>query len=153
MADVSQLRTRLWTLADPESAPDLIDAYKGACEDAGKDPGEVILQTGMSWAEDDDAALEGARVWKSTLADEYFTDDWHSPRAMFDNAEREFSDEEFREQYVVSSDPNEHVERLREVEQLGATIVCVQNASGAAPDRALAVYGEDVLPALRGARV
>ena len=149
----ARLGDGLWTLADPESAPDLIDAYKGACEDAGKHPGEIILQTGMSWAEDDDAALEGARVWKSTLADEYFTDDWHSPRAMFDNAEREFSDEEFREQYVVSSDPNEHVERLREVEQLGATIVCVQNASGAAPDRALAVYGEDVLPALRGARV
>ena len=149
----ARLGDGLWTLADPESAPDLIDAYKGACEDAGKDPGEIILQTGMSWAEDDDAALEGARVWKSTLADEYFTDDWHSPRAMFDNAEREFSDEEFREQYVVSSDPNEHVERLREVELLGATIVCVQNASGAAPDRALAVYGEDVLPALRGARV
>jgi len=149
----ARLGDGLWTLADPESAPDLIDAYKGACEDAGEDPGEIILQTGMSWAEDDDAALEGARVWKSTLADEYFTDDWHSPRAMFDNAEREFSDEEFREQYVVSSDPNEHVERLREVEQLGATIVCVQNASGAAPDRALAVYGKDVLPALRGARV
>jgi alkanesulfonate monooxygenase SsuD/methylene tetrahydromethanopterin reductase-like flavin-dependent oxidoreductase (luciferase family) len=27
---------------------------------AGREPGEVILQTGMSWAEDDDDALEGA---------------------------------------------------------------------------------------------
>jgi coenzyme F420-dependent glucose-6-phosphate dehydrogenase len=149
----ARLGDGLWTLADPESAPDLIEAYNAACDDAGKDPGEIILQTGMSWAEDDDAALEGARVWKATLADEYFTDDWHNPRAMFENAEREFSDEEFREQYIVSSDPNEHAERLREVEQLGATVVCVQNASGAAPDRALAVYGEEVLPALRGARV
>jgi coenzyme F420-dependent glucose-6-phosphate dehydrogenase len=39
------------------------------------------------------------------------------------------------------------------VERLGATVVCVQNASGADPDRALAVYGAEVLPALRGARV
>jgi coenzyme F420-dependent glucose-6-phosphate dehydrogenase len=149
----ARLGDGLWTLADLESAPDLIEAYNAACDDAGKDPGEIILQTGMSWAEDDDAALEGARVWKATLADQYFTDDWHNPRAMLENAEREFSDEEFREQYIVSSDPNEHAERLREVEQLGATVVCVQNASGAAPDRALAVYGEEVLPALRGARV
>src|SRR5215216_4653503 len=50
----------LWTLADPESAPDVIDAYKGACEAAGKEPGEIVLQTQFSWAEDDDAALEGA---------------------------------------------------------------------------------------------
>jgi coenzyme F420-dependent glucose-6-phosphate dehydrogenase len=52
----------LWTLADPESAPDLIDAYRAACDDAGREPGEIILQTGFSWAEDDEAALEGARV-------------------------------------------------------------------------------------------
>jgi coenzyme F420-dependent glucose-6-phosphate dehydrogenase len=153
-ADVAaRLGDGLWTLADPESAPELIDAYKAACDDAGRDPGEIILQTGMSWAEDDDRALKGARVWKSTLADEYFTDDWHDPKAMFGSADREFSDEEFCEQYIVSSDPNEHAERLREVEGLGATIVCIQNASGADPDRALAVYGGDVLPALRGVRV
>jgi coenzyme F420-dependent glucose-6-phosphate dehydrogenase len=34
----------LWTLADPDSAPEVIDAYKGACEDAGKEPGEIVLQ-------------------------------------------------------------------------------------------------------------
>ena len=51
-----------------------------ACDDAGKEPGEIILQGGFSWAEDDDAALEGARVWKSTQVPEYFTDDWHDPK-------------------------------------------------------------------------
>ena len=149
----ARLGDGFWTLADPESAPDLIDAYRSACDDAGKEPGEIILQAGMSWAEDDDAAVEGARVWKSTMVKEYFTDDWHDPKAMFENAEASYSDEDFAAQYIVSSDPNEHVERLREVERLGATVVCVQNASGADPDRALAVYGAEVLPALRGARV
>src|SRR5215211_8699285 len=72
----------LWTLADPESAPDLIDTYRGACEEAGKEPGEIILQTGFSWAEDEDAAFEGARVWKATQPLEYFTEDWHEPEAM-----------------------------------------------------------------------
>jgi len=140
----------VWTLADPEMAPGVIDAYRGGCEEAGTDPGEVILQTGFSWAPNDDAALEGARVWKATSPSEYFTDDWHDPKAMYEHAEREHSDEEFKQQYIISSDPGVHAERVREVEKLGATIVCLQNASGADPLGALGVYGEHVLPALRG---
>ncbi|HYI99308.1 MAG TPA: TIGR03557 family F420-dependent LLM class oxidoreductase [Thermoleophilaceae bacterium] len=143
----------LWTLADPEQAPGLIDAYRAACDDAGKEPGEIVLQTGMSWAQDDDAAFEGARVWKGAQPPEFFTDDWHDPQAMSDHAEQQVSDDDFRDAYILSSDPEAHVERIREIEQLGATVVCLQNASGAAPERALEVYGEQVLPALRGARV
>ena len=46
------------------------------------------------------------------------------------------------------------MEPIREVEQLGATIVRLQNASAADPRGALVrVYGERVLPALKGARV
>jgi coenzyme F420-dependent glucose-6-phosphate dehydrogenase len=149
----ARLGDGLWTLADPEQAPSIIDAYRGACEDAGKQAGEIILQAGFSWAEDDNAALEGARVWKSTLILDYFRDDWHDPRAMYERAEREVSDDDFRDSYIVSSDPEQHAERVREIEQLGATIVCLQNASGAAPEQALQVYGEQVLPVLRGARV
>jgi len=143
----------LWTLADPEQAPEIIDAYRGACDDFGKEPGEIILQAGFSWAEDDDAALEGARVWKSTQIPDYFTDDWHDPRAMYERAEKEISDEDLKQSYIVSSDPELHAERIREIEGLGATVVCLQNASGAAPEQGLRVYGEQVLPALRGARV
>jgi coenzyme F420-dependent glucose-6-phosphate dehydrogenase len=149
----ARLGDGLWTLADPESAPDLIGAYREACDDAGREPGEIILQTGMSWAEDDGAAFEGARVWKATQPQEYFTDDWHDPRAMYENAEREVSDDEFRQSYIIGSDPELHIERLRQVEALGATIVCIQNASGSDPLRALQVYGAQVLPELKGARV
>jgi coenzyme F420-dependent glucose-6-phosphate dehydrogenase len=143
----------LWTLADPDSAPDLIEAYRSACDDAGREPGEIILQTGFSWAEDDDTALEGARVWKATQPQEYFTDDWHEPRAMFEKADREVADDEFTQSYIISSDPDHHVERVREVEAMGATVVCLQNGSGAEPLGALRTYGERVLPALKGARV
>ena len=143
----------LWTLADPETAPELIDAYRSACDDAGREPGEIILQTGFSWAENDDAALEGARVWKATQPPEYFTDDWHDPKAMFDKADREVSDQEFAQSYIIGSDPEHHVERIRQVEELGATVVCLQNGSGAEPLGALRTYGERILPALRSARV
>jgi coenzyme F420-dependent glucose-6-phosphate dehydrogenase len=140
----------VWTMGNPEMAPAVIEAYRTTCDDAGREPGEIILQAGFSWAEDDGAALEGARVWKSAQMQEYFTDDWHDPPAMYEHAEANLTDEEFKESFIVASDPDEHVERIREVEQLGATVVCLQNASGAAPERALEVYGENVLPALTG---
>jgi coenzyme F420-dependent glucose-6-phosphate dehydrogenase len=155
--DAAQVAARfgdgLWTLADPELAPDLIEVYTRECDAIDKEPGEVILQTGFSWAPDDQAALAGARVWKATQPPEYFTDDWHDPQAMYEQAEAEVSDEEFMESYIVSSNPVVHLERIREVERMGATIVCLQNGSGADPLGALRIYGERVLPALRGARV
>jgi coenzyme F420-dependent glucose-6-phosphate dehydrogenase len=143
----------LWTLADPESAPKVIDAYRSAAEDAGRDPGEILLQVGFSWAEDDDAALQGVRVWKGAQPDEFYTDDWHRPQEMFEEGERQVSDDDLREGFIVSSDPDEHAQRIREVEEMGATTVVLMNNSGADPRGAIGTYGEFVLPALRGARV
>ena len=54
--------------------------------------------------------------------------------------------------FIVSSDPGVHVERLREVERMGATIVMLANNSGADPHAAIETYGEQVLPALGKAR-
>ncbi len=139
----------IWTLADPESTGDLIEAYKGAAEDAGREPGEIVLQAQFSWAPDDDAALEGARVWKGAVPDEYYVDDWHDPRAMYEHAEQQVSDDDFKQDAIISSDPSEHVERIREIEKLGATIVGLMNISGADPMGAIRVYGEAVLPKLR----
>ncbi len=145
----ARLSDGVWTLADPETAPGIIDAYRSACDDAGKQPGEIILQVGFSWAENDDAALESSKVWKAAQPPDYYREDWSDPVKMHEKAEDEISDEEFKEAFIVSSDPDHHLERVREVEQMGATIVCLQNASGADPLGALRVYGDRVLPALR----
>ena len=140
----------LWTLADPEMAPRMIEAYRAAAEDAGREPGEIILQAQFSWAADEEAALEGARVWKGAQPDEFFTDDWHDPGAMYERGEQQVSDDELREALIIGSDPDLHVERVREIEALGATTVALMNVSGADPRRALEVYRDRVLPALRG---
>ena len=142
----------MWTLADPSSAPGVIEAYRRACEELRVPQGEIILQSGFSWAETDEAALDGARVWKAAQPREYFSDDWHDPREMHAKAAGEISDEQFRQSYIISSDPGEHVERVREIEKMGPTVVCLQNASGSAPDEALEMYGDKVLPALRANR-
>jgi coenzyme F420-dependent glucose-6-phosphate dehydrogenase len=134
----------MWTLADPERTPKLIQTYK----DAGGD-GEIILQTQFSWAPSDDEALEGIRVWKGAVPPEYYVDDWHDPKQMYEHAEETISDDDFKQKAIISADPAEHVSRIREVENLGATIVAIMNCSGAAPEEALRVYGKDVLPKLK----
>ena len=140
----------LWSLADPKNVPDLLDAYRAGADDAGREPGEILLQTGFSWAASDDAALEAARVWKGAGPPEYYVEDWHDPRAMYEHAEETIDDDAFRELQILSADPEVHVERIRAVESLGATIVVLMNISGADPLAAIDVYAQSVLPALRG---
>jgi coenzyme F420-dependent glucose-6-phosphate dehydrogenase len=140
----------LWTLADPESTPEIIDAYRGAAEDAGRAPGEILLQAGFSWASHEEAALDGVRAWKGAQPEEFYQDEIFDPRYMYEKGSREVSDEDLREGFIVSSDPEVHVQRIREIEGLGATIVCLANNSGADPKGAIEVYRRQVLPALRG---
>ena len=138
----------LWTLADPDAVPAILDAYRGAAEDAGREPGEVILQASFSWAEDDEAALEGARVWKGSQPKEFYIDAWHDPAAMQEHAVKQVSDEDLKEALIISSDPDVHAERVRQTEELGATTVALMNNSGADPVTAIDVYGHQVLPRL-----
>lgn len=138
----------LWTLADPEAVPEILDAYRSAASDAGREPGEIVLQAAFSWAADDDAALAGARVWKGAQPKEFYREDWHDPAAMEKHAEAEVSDEELKEAMIISADPEEHAERIREVVELGATTVALMNNSGADPLAAIETYGRAVLPKL-----
>ena len=142
----------LWTMADPESAPKLIEIYREAADEAGRKPGTIVLEAGFSWAPNEGEALEAARVWKGAVPEDHFTDDWFDPEAMYEHGDQEVSDEEFKAQFIVSSDPNTHVERIRELEQLadGDVVVKLSNQSGPNALEAIRVYGEQVLPRLRG---
>jgi coenzyme F420-dependent glucose-6-phosphate dehydrogenase len=140
----------LWTMGEPETVKKVLPAYREGCEEAGREPGEVILEAMFSWAPDDETALEQARVWKGAGPPDHYTDDWFDPVAMYRHGEEESSDEEFVEGGLISSDPEVHVEKIRELEELGATIVKLTNVSGTDPLAAIRVYGEQVLPRLRG---
>jgi coenzyme F420-dependent glucose-6-phosphate dehydrogenase len=147
-AVAGRLGDGLWTLADPETVPGILDAYRAAADDAGREPGEIVLQAAFSWAEDDDAALEGARVWKGAQPKEFYKEDWHDPKAMYEHGAEQVSDEALKEAMIISSDPDEHVARIREVEEMGATAVALMNNSGADPHAAIETYGRSVLPRL-----
>jgi coenzyme F420-dependent glucose-6-phosphate dehydrogenase len=142
----------LWTMPEPDRATELIDAYRGAAEEAGRGPGTIVLEASFAWAPNDDEALEAARVWKGAVPDDHFTDDWFDPRAMYERGEQTVSDDDLKEQFLISSDPNEHAERIREMEKLGGDgdlIVKLSNFSGQNAVEAIRVYGERVLPKLR----
>lgn len=140
----------LWTLADSAQAPAVIEAYRAASEEAGRPAGEIILHTGIAWASDEDALWEGSKAWRAAQPPEFYTDDWHEPRRMQEHAEEQVSDEDLRSTFIISTDPDEHAERIREIERLGTTVVSLQNVSGADPHGTIATYAERVLPALRG---
>jgi coenzyme F420-dependent glucose-6-phosphate dehydrogenase len=139
----------LWTTGDPEVAKRAIAAYHEGCEQAGREPGEIVLEAMFSWAPDDETALEQARVWKGASPPDHYTDDWFDPVAMYRHGEEEVSDEAFVEGALISSDPDVHVEKIRALERLGATTVKLTNVSGAHPIDAIGFYGEEVLPRLR----
>ena len=144
----------LWTLGDPEQAPEIVDAYRAACDAAGREPGEIIFHAGFAWAGDDRAAIEGARHWKPTQLPEVYVEDIADQEEMQRRADVQMSDEQFaREGFLISLEPDEHVERIREMERAGATIICLQLIGRADPFGSIRTYGERVLPALRSSTV
>lgn len=68
---------------------------------------------------------------------------------MYDHAAEQVSDDDLKEALIISADPSVHVERIREVEEMGPTQIALMNVSGADPHGAISFYGESVLPELR----
>ena len=62
----------LWTMGDPESAPEVIDAYREARARDGREAGEIILQSGFNLAADEESAVASSRKWKATQLDEAY---------------------------------------------------------------------------------
>jgi coenzyme F420-dependent glucose-6-phosphate dehydrogenase len=144
-----RLADGIWTLADPMQAPKIIAAYREACDRAKREPGEIILQGVFSVADSDEHALEQAREWKGTLVDDHYTDAVVDPAKIYRQGESEISDAKFTKQIIASSDPSQHVRRIKLLEKLGATKMALMNVSGDDPHAAIRVYGESVLPELR----
>lgn len=144
----------LWTLGDPEQAPAIVEAYREACDEHGREPGEIIFHAGFAWAGNERAAIEGARHWKPTQLPEVYVEDIADQEDMQRRADVQMSDEQFaREGFLISADPEAHVERIREMERAGATVICLQLIGRADPFGSIRTYGERVLPALRASPV
>jgi coenzyme F420-dependent glucose-6-phosphate dehydrogenase len=139
----------VWTLGDPEQASEVIEAWRSA---GGE--GEVILHSGFHLAQDEEQAIASARKWKGTQLPELYTDDIHDPAEIERLGAEKVSDEDFAKQgFIIGADAEEQVDRIREMEQAGATVVGLQLIGDADPMGSIRRYGEEVLPALRGVTV
>jgi coenzyme F420-dependent glucose-6-phosphate dehydrogenase len=138
----------IWTLADPKKAPAVIAAYRKACEEAGREPGEIVLQGVAAAADSDDTALESAREWKATLSDESYAEPVSDPADVGEIGEN-VSDTKFKMMAVLSSDPGKHVRQIKAMKAMGATAIVMMNISGADPLGTVRLYGDHVLPELR----
>ncbi|HLJ02609.1 MAG TPA: LLM class flavin-dependent oxidoreductase [Solirubrobacteraceae bacterium] len=139
----------VWTLADPQQAPAVIAAYRRSAEQAGREPGEIVLQSMASWGTDDDEALDSAREWKGTLVDGNYTDPVADP-AQIGASGADVPDAKFKSMALISADPDKHVRKIKAMQQLGATAIVIMNIAGRDPLGLIEAYGEHVLPALRG---
>jgi coenzyme F420-dependent glucose-6-phosphate dehydrogenase len=144
-----RLSDGVWTLADPREAPKVIAGYRRGAEQAGREPGEIILQGMFSWAEDDETAFESSKEWKGTMVDEHYTEPIHDPAEIERNG-KEVSDKTWKTMGAISSDPKSHLRMVKMIREMGATAVVMMNTSSADPEGALRMYGEHVLPELRG---
>jgi coenzyme F420-dependent glucose-6-phosphate dehydrogenase len=142
----------LWTLGDPQAAPGVIEAYKKSCAEHGRDVGEIVLQAGFHLGEPEEEIIKATKKWKTTQFPEYYRDDHHDLEKIAAEAEARMSDEEFAHKgFLVSADPQEHIDRIREMMEIeGTTVICLQGIGDRDQLSSIRRYGGEVLPALRG---
>jgi coenzyme F420-dependent glucose-6-phosphate dehydrogenase len=142
----------LWTLGDPESAPEVIEAYRNACAEHGREVGEIVLQAGFALGDDEAALIKATKKWKTTQFPEYYLESDHDLDKMAASAEARMSDEEFaHEGFLVSADVEEHVRRIGELIDLddAVSVICLQGIGDLDPETSIRRYGAEVLPKLR----
>ena len=140
----------LWTLGDPEAAPEIIDAYRSECARRARTWARSSCSRAWPGPRTTTPRSQGARRWKPTQLPELYIDDIPDPADMQRRADEQMTDEEFAsEGFIVSADLDEHVRRVAEIEDLGATSVCLQLIGQADPMGTIERYGDTVLPALR----
>jgi probable non-F420 flavinoid oxidoreductase len=98
---------------------DVLERVIGAFRDHGGADKPVYVQVHLSWAEDDDTALELAfDQWRSNVFSTELNWNLELP-AQFDAAAEKVRPEDVRGPVLVSSDLDWHVERLGELAALG----------------------------------
>jgi TAT-translocated FGD2 family F420-dependent dehydrogenase len=125
-----------------------VRAFEEGVLASGRDPGalpklvEPFVVVGGR-----EEALEAARLWQFHPIEDKVRD-WWDPRQIQRYAEENSSPERVMQQWIISADPQAHVDVIRRVVDAGATHVFVHPAQSD-QRRFIDFYGAEVLPALR----
>ena len=130
-------------------AETLLPAVREGAEKAERsyDGIEKTIEMKVSFDTDRPRALEDCRIWAALALPGESKMGVEDPREM-ERLAGELSLEHAARRWLVSNDPDEHVEQIRPYLELGFTHLIFQ-APGPDQMRFLKLYGEEVLPRLR----
>jgi probable non-F420 flavinoid oxidoreductase len=128
--------------------PDKLERMIAAFRENGGEGKRLAVQVHLSWAPDEDSALEIAfDQWRTNVFAPPLCWDLHTVE-QFDIAAEHVSPEAVRNTVLVSADPGRHVEVLRELAALGFDEIYLHHV-GREQERFIDAFGEHVLPELR----
>ncbi len=126
----------------------LLPAVEEGAKAAGRDPAAIerTIEVKVSYDTDRNRALADTRIWAALALPAEDKVAIHDPREMEQKAEA-VADQAYR-RWLVSNDPDEHVEQIRPYIELGFTHL-IFHAPGDDQSRFLQLYAKDILPRLR----
>ncbi len=138
-------------ITDPESVtkPQIRGNFEEAARAAGKDPSTmpIVVEHWVVVGNRADAE-KGARLWRfSPKATKNYTDD-PDPRDIQRRAETEVPLEDVYRNWLISTDPDQHAQAIRDLFDKGITHVFVHSAQDD-QHKVIDFFGQQVLPQLR----
>ena len=127
----------------------LLPAVREGAEKGGRELADLdlMIEVKVSFDHDRAAAMEATRFWGALGLSAEQKSGVEDPVEMQRLAD-ELSTEQTAKRFIVSTDPEEHVERIAEYLELGFTHL-VFHAPGPDQERFLRLYGSEILPRLR----
>ena len=126
----------------------LLPAVAEGAKAVGRDPEQIekTIEVKVSFDTDRERALRDTRIWSALALPAEDKVDIHDPREM----ERKAATvaDQAHKRWLVSSDPEEHIEQIRPYIELGFTHL-VFHAPGDDQSRFLQLYAKEILPRLR----
>ncbi len=129
----------------------LLPAVREGADKAGRDYDDIekMIEVKVSFDRDRQRAMEDTRIWAALALPAESKMGVEDPREM-ERLAAELPLEKAASRWIVSDDPEEHVERIREYVDLGFTHL-VFHGPGDDQSRFITHYGEEILPRLRAA--
>ena len=128
----------------------LLPAVREGADKAGRsyDAIEKMIEVKVSFDTDRARAMDDTRIWAALALPAEAKMGVEDPREM-ERLAGELSVDKAASRWLVSNDPDEHVEQIRPYIELGFTHL-VFHAPGPDQERFLKLYGSEILPRLRG---
>jgi coenzyme F420-dependent glucose-6-phosphate dehydrogenase len=126
----------------------LLPSFSDGAKESGRNPGELdkMIEIKVSYDTDRARAMEDTKIWSALALPAEQKAGIDDPREM-ERLARTVEDVAYR-RWLVSSDPDEHIEQLRPYIQLGFNHL-VFHAPGEDQTRFIELYGSQILPRIR----